>query len=174
MEILKWLFRLLTFIGIVALIIIKSKKKALNKAVLAVCIVSFIASVGLTAYPIFNHTYYDRLGNSYGSLSEVKYYTSDGSLYTPDEDKQQFICKKKSPNADYKDEYDFGNSYVDSNGYLVFIEKELDDSDNSVYSSYDSQTGEYYTYAAFAKWDKNGKLQPLNDSDSGIFSNLLN
>lgn len=63
---------------------------------------------------------------------------------------------------------------IDSNGYLVFIEKEIDESDNGAYSSYDSQTGEYYTYAAFAKWDKNGKLQPLNDSDSGIFSNLLN
>lgn len=55
----------------------------------------------------------------------------------------------------------------------MFIEKGIDESDSSAYSSYDSQTGEYYTYAAFAKWDKNGKLQPLNDSNNGIFSNLL-
>lgn len=165
MEILKWLLRIITFIGIIFLIAKRGNKKR-NIMLISICVISFIGSAVLTIYPFFHHTYYDRLGNSYNNISEVVYYTKDNCLFTLDENNLEFVCKDKSLNPNYMDTYAAEISYVDSDGYLSFIEKTLDESNNNAYSSYDPQTGKYYIFAEFAKWDKNGKLQPLFDYDT--------
>ena len=103
---------------------------------------------------------YDMYGNSYDSFDKVLFYTKDGCRFVRDNESGNFIRLDESQL--YNQEYTLFVSYVDTEGYLVFLDEILlvDDEKANAYELlclYD-EDGNYYAMAGNVKWDSAGNM----------------
>lgn len=135
-------------------------KKYKNRSIaLFVIYLLFLVSSYATSYIIVRNAdhYFDMYGNGYNRWDEVVYYTEDGTGYVMDRDDYCFV---EVDDPDHKTE-DLDYCYVDKNGYLVFIDYQMLNYDETVsrddpYCFYDSDNN-YYADARFVYWNENGE-----------------
>lgn len=156
MEIIKWILRIVAFVGSSLAIFTKWNKKV-RISLFVLALVAALTSASIVFYAAVNPTRYDMYGNEYDSLGEVVYYTEDNKKYTFDRETHYFI-DVDNPENKIKDD----DIFLDKNGYLVNIPKEnievdWDTADDDPYSFYDSN-GARYASVLTSSWDSEGNL----------------
>ena len=101
--------------------------------------------------------YFDMYGNGYNKWYKVVYYTEDGTGYVIDRDEYMFIEVDNPENK-----IDPRGGYLDQNGYLVFLDPESIDYDESLpwtepYCFYDNN-GNRYALPTTSCWNEDGEL----------------
>lgn len=101
--------------------------------------------------------YFDMYGNGYNKWYEVVYYTESGIGYVIDRDEYMFVEVDAPENK-----IDTRGGYLDKNGYLVFLDPETVDYDESLsrdepYCFYDAD-GNFYALPEISCWNADGEL----------------
>lgn len=156
------LFAVSDIIGIIAFIIYTvkrtSKGKRLKKIVLAtVCLVA--VDLVMSFFIISSNTFYDRNGEKYRKLDEIKYYSDDGTAYhkTTDEMLRTYLVSE-----DETQMYLAERVYIDEDGFIVYDRRKEFKKENLEYVYFDTDGNKYYALDS-VQWNKNGQIKLVQD-----------